>query len=450
MEKSWEQMSADEKQEAKFQELLSLKDAEGNDIQFQSPETKEKYKANLTRIKDAIQMKKTPDRVPTLVLPSMFAFLHGGITPYEAMYDYEKATTAFKNFIIEMDPDMHIGAAQAGPGRFYDMMDYKLYAWPGHGVAKEHCYQMLDGEYMKAEEYDLLISDPTRFFISTYLPRVFGVLDGFHMMPNFTGIQEIYGVAGDFIPFGLPPVVEMFKKLAEAGEEALKWAMAMGGLNAELTSLGYVNILGAGFSKAPFDTIGDTLRGTREIMMDMFRRPDKLLEALDAMVPVMVDVGLGAMRTNGNPLVFMPLHKGADGMMSDEQFKKFYWPTFKKVMEGLIEGGCIPFPALEGHWNTRLEIIQDVPRGKTIWMVDQSDINKAKDTLGQNACLAGNIPSSMLGLVSVDEVKDYAKNLIDYCAKDGGYIMCNGAFFDEAKGENVKAFIDVTKEYGVY
>lgn len=450
MEKSWEQMSADEKQEAKFQELLSLKDAEGNDIQFQSPEAKEKYKANLTRIKDAIQMKKTPDRVPTLVLPSMFAFLHGGITPYEAMYDYEKATTAFKNFIIEMDPDMHIGAAQAGPGRFYDMMDYKLYAWPGHGVAKEHCYQMLDGEYMKAEEYDLLISDPTRFFISTYLPRVFGVLDGFHMMPNFTGIQEIYGVAGDFIPFGLPPVVEMFKKLAEAGEEALKWAMAMGGLNAELTSLGYVNILGAGFSKAPFDTIGDTLRGTREIMMDMFRRPDKLLEALDAMVPVMVDVGLGAMRTNGNPLVFMPLHKGADGMMSDEQFKKFYWPTFKKVMEGLIEGGCIPFPALEGHWNTRLEIIQDVPRGKTIWMVDQSDINKAKDTLGQNACLAGNIPSSMLGLVSVDEVKDYAKNLIDYCAKDGGYIMCNGAFFDEAKGENVKAFIDVTKEYGVY
>ena len=56
----------------------------------------------------------------------------------------------------------------------------------------------------------------------------------------------------------------------------------------------------------------------------------------------------------------------------------------------------------------------------------------------------------MLGLVSVDEVKDYAKKVIDYCAKDGGYIMCNGAFFDEAKGENVKAFVDVTKEYGVY
>jgi uroporphyrinogen-III decarboxylase len=91
-----------------------------------------------------------------------------------------------------------------------------------------------------------------------------------------------------------------------------------------------------------------------------------------------------------------------------------------------------------------------VPKGKTIWMVDQSDIKKAKDTLGQNACIAGNIPSSMLGLVSVDEVKEYAKKTIDNCAKDGGYIMCNGASFDEAKPENVKAFVDITKEYGVY
>ena len=83
-------------------------------------------------------------------------------------------------------------------------------------------------------------------------------------------------------------------------------------------------------------------------------------------------------------------------------------------------------------------------------MVDQSDIRKVKDTIGRNACLAGNIPSSMLGLVSVEEVKEYTRKTIDYCAKGGGYIMCNGAFFDEAKAENVKAFIDVTREYGVY
>jgi uroporphyrinogen-III decarboxylase len=269
------------------------------------------------------------------------------------------------------------------------------------------------------------------------------------MLPPLTGILEMYGVAFNFIPYALPPVQGTFKALFEAGAEALKWATAMGISNGELTTLGFPNPAG-GFTKAPFDTIGDTLRGTRGIMIDMYRQPDKLLKALEAQVPIMIGMGIGAMQQTGNPLIFMPLHKGADGFLSDEQFKKFYWPFLKAVIVGLIEGGCIPFPALEGHWGSRLEIIQDIPQGKTMWMVDQTDMAKAKETLGKNACLIGNVSSSMLRLATPDEVKAYCKELIDTAGKGGGFIMSNGAFFDEAKAENIKAMVDFTREYGVY
>ena len=160
MEKKWEDMTADEKQEAQFQKLLSPKLPDGKDLPFQSPEAEATYKASITRIKDAIQLKKTPDRVPVTLLPSMFPFINAGMTIQEAMYDYDKCVAAFKKFILEFKPDMHIGAAQAGPGKFYEILDYKLYAWPGHGVAPEHCYQCNEGEYMQAEEYDLLLTDP--------------------------------------------------------------------------------------------------------------------------------------------------------------------------------------------------------------------------------------------------------------------------------------------------
>ncbi len=449
MEKKWEEMSSDEKQEAQFQKLLRPKDPEGNDLQFQSPEAEANYKASINRIKDAVQLKKTPDRVPVTILPSMFPYINAGMTVEEAMYDYDKCTAAFNKFILELKPDMNIGASAPGPGKFFEILDYKLYSWPGHGVAPEHCYQCNEGEYMTAEEYDLLMTDPSFYFRNFYLPRVFGALEGFTMLPPLTGILEMYGVAFNFIPYALPPVQATFKALFEAGAEALKWAMAMGGSDVELKSLGFPNILG-GFTKAPFDVIGDTLRGTRGIMLDMYRQPDKLLKAMEALVPIMIGMGLGASQQTGNPLIFMPLHKGADGFMSDEQFKKFYWPTFKQVMLGLIEGGCIPFPALEGSWGSRLEIIQDIPKGKTVWMVDQSDMAKVKETLGKNACLIGNVPSSMLKLGTPDEVKDYCKKLIDTVGKGGGFIMGNGAFFDEAKPENVKAMVDLTKEYGVY
>jgi uroporphyrinogen-III decarboxylase len=180
-------------------------------------------------------------------------------------------------------------------------------------------------------------------------------------------------------------------------------------------------------------------------MLDIHRQPKKLLEAMDALVPLMIGMGVNSSNVTGNPFIFIPLHKGADGFISDEHFKKFYWPTLKEVMLGLIEGGCIPFPALEGHWTSRLEVIQDIPKGKTLWMVDQSDMVKVKNTLGKNACLFGNVPSSKLSLGTPEDVKNYVKNLIDTAGKDGGLVLGNGAFFDEARPENVRAMIDTAR-----
>ena len=187
------------------------------------------------------------------------------------------------------------------------------------------------------------------------------------------------------------------------------------------------------------------MRGT---MLDMYRQPDKLLQALDAITPIMIGMGLGAAQQTGNPLIFMPLHKGADGFLSDAQYKKFYWPTLQKVIVGLIEGGCIPFLAAEGGYNKRLEDIRDLPKGKTLWMFDQTDMAKAKEIVGDTLCLFGNVPSSMLKIGTPEEVKEYCKKLIDTAAKGGGFVMANGAFFDHAKPENLQAMVEFSKEYG--
>ena len=443
------QLTKEEKLEALWQGNLSPKDPEGNPLQFQSSEAEQAYKDRILRVKDAIEMKKLPDRVPVSIFPSMFPWNNAGMTVEETMYDYGKCADVFRDFVIEFGPDIHWGAYAPGSGKMYEILDYKLYSWPGHGVAPEHSFQYNEGEYMMADEYDALIHDPTGYFIHTYLPRGFGGLGGFPMLPFFPGILEIYGLPTFFLTFGLPPVQATLQALMDAGGEALQWIGAMGGADGALASFGFPILL-AGFTKAPFDVIGDTLRGTKGIMLDIYRQPDKLLEAMDALVPLMIGMGIANAQQTGNPLVFLPLHKGADGFLSDEQFKKFYWPTLKKVIEGCIEGGCIPLPALEGHWETRLEVVQDVPKGKTLWMVDQSDMAKVKKTLGKNACLLGNVPSSMLSLGTPKDVKDYVKKTIDIAGKDGGLIICNGAFFDEAKPENVQAMVDATKEYGVY
>jgi hypothetical protein len=364
------------------------------------------------------------------------------------MYDYDKCCAAFKKFILEFEPDGNLGAAAPGPGKLFDILDYKLYSWPGHGVSPNQSYQCNEGEYMKADEYDALIEDPSNFYSNTYWPRIHGALQAF-AAPSLNNVLEIYGSGFNYIPFGIPPIQAAYKALFEAGAEALKWAGAMGAFAAETITAGFPGIVG-GVTKAPFDIIGDTLRGTKGIMVDMYRQPDKLLEALDRLTPLAIKIGLFGTQMNGHPLIFIPLHKGADGFLSDEQFKKFYWPTFRKLLMGLIAEGAVPMPAAEGYWNTRMETFRDLPKGKTLWMIDQSDIANVKKTLGKVACLFGNVSSASLALGTPQEVKDYVKKCIDVAGKGGGYIVSNGAFFDHAKPENIRAMVDAAREYGVY
>jgi len=445
MERKWEELSPDEKREALFQRWLSPQG-----VEFKSPQAEKAYKERATRIKDAVQLKK-PDRVPIYPMIGFFPAYYVGLTPRDMMYDYEKLVMAYKKYVLDFEPDANPGAVTASPGKLFDILDYKLYAWPGHGVAPEHSYQCLEGEYMKADEYDGLIQDPSYFFNSTYLPRIFGTLEPLKKLAPLTNILEMYGGFSTvkLIPYGQPDVQAAYKALFEAGAEAVKWIGFTSAFNREMAAAGFPSFWGGG-TKAPFDTIGDTLRGTKGIMLDMYRQPDKLLQALEVVTPLMIKMGASAAKTNGNPIVFMPLHKGADGFLSDEQFKKFYWPTFRKVIMGLIDEGCVPFPWAEGGYNSRLEVIRDVPKGRVIWGFDTTDMAKAKKILGDVACIGGNMPIDLLCVGTPQQVKDHVKKLIETAGKGGGYIMMSGAVIEDANPENVHAMIDATKEYGVY
>jgi uroporphyrinogen-III decarboxylase len=163
-------------------------------------------------------------------------------------------------------------------------------------------------------------------------------------------------------------------------------------------------------------------------------------------------MGVRSATSGDNPLVFIPLHKGADGFMSNKDFEKFYWPTLKAVILGLIEAGTVPYLFVEGGYNQRLDIIADpdIPAGHTVWMFDHTDMKEVKKKLGGWACFGGNVPASLLKAGTPQEVENYVKKLIDDVAQDGGYILANGAVLDDTTPENLHAMIDTGKEYGVY
>jgi uroporphyrinogen-III decarboxylase len=201
---------------------------------------------------------------------------------------------------------------------------------------------------------------------------------------------------------------------------------------------------------APFDAIGDTLRGTKGVMMDMFRHGDKLLKSVEVMTELIIHSMLNAPNFSKILTVTFPLHKGADGWMSAKQFETFYWPSLKKVMDAFIAEGIICVLFAEGGYDTRIEKATDFPKGSVVWWFDQSDIYRAKKLLGDRFCIQGNVPSSLTVTGTPADVKARCRKLIEECGKGGGYILGAGCIADDPKLDNLRAMMEAVREYGVY
>jgi uroporphyrinogen-III decarboxylase len=440
---AWEHMTPEEKRAWRIGEWRNPS------VEFVSPQAEAEYKARVDRIVAAINLEK-PDRVPVRLAAGFWPARSAGLTPYQAMKDTPRALKAWKDFNLRFQPDASVDPVNnTVPGTMFTALDYKLYSWPGHGVSRTTGYQFIEKEWMAAEEYDHLISDPTDFLLRTYLPRAVGAYSGFAGLSSFWDYIELPGVFGQVTGWGSDEMVASLKKLMKAAKAANDWFKLTLPAMAEVQALGFPRYVGSS-TKAPFDILGDTLRGTKGIIFDMFRRPDKVLAACDRLVQVAIDWPLKKARKPVIPLCFIPLHKGADGFMSDEQFHTFYWPSLRKTILGLVDQGMIPFLFAEGRYNSRLEAIKDLPKASTVWFFDQTDMAMAKRTIGTVACVQGNVPLSLLYAGTPERTAAYVRQLIDIAGEGGGFILDIGAIADGGKDENLAVMMSTAKEYGAY
>lgn len=401
------------------------------------------------RIQDAYDM-KVPDRVPIVLnLGYMLAKL-GGITKYELENNPDKAQELLEKWAVYFDAD-----SVSGMGLFTSapsvMLKDRQTKWPGFGLGPDQAFQFVEGEYMKPEEYDEFLEDPTNFTLRKFMPRVYGALEGFALLPRIPIMLIGYAALGTVATLNVPAIrsaVETLLKLADWYAESM---VKMQTYAKRMEALGFPSGPGLGvLIMAPFDFMCDTLRGMRGIFLDMYRRPDKLLASLEKAKRIVVDYAVQTCRAMGGRFVIIPLHRGSDGFMSIEQFETFYWPSLKATMLELIDAGLKPMPFYEGVWDQRLHYLAELPKGKTAGMFQNSNMFKVKEVLGDVMTIVGGFPVSLLQGGTPDQIRELTKKMCQVCGKNGGFIMGANTAMDECEPELVKVWVDATKEYGVY
>ncbi len=436
---NWDQMNPLERRKARLDAWQNAP------VQFASPEAEASYKQRITRLRKIYDMEPHDRPIADPFMgANEYIVRRKGVIGKDIVYNHEKLREPLLAFHRDFQPDVAVGVLPY-PGKSWDLLDFKLYVWGGQDLPDNLVIQAVEGEYMTGDEYQDFITDPTDFWMKKYLPRAYGALAPLAMLPDFPRISESVDTIDLLLPFGMPPFQEMLHKMMEAGNELMKTLASVGETAGMIAAEGFPG-MGLNIVKTPFDYLGDTLRGTKGILTDMYRRPKDLLAACEAYVPVLVKAIVGASDRSGAPAVLYVLHKGADTFMSQAQFEKFYWPTWKQVMMALYEEGITSYLFIEGSYNNRLENLAEMPEKSLVCHFDKTDMARVKEVLSDKFIIAGNVPASLMATGTLDELKAYCDNLVMLFEDAPAYIMAHGCYFENTTDEKLRAFLDSVKK----
>jgi hypothetical protein len=409
--------------------------------------TEQLYEERDKRVRDAIELRE-PDRVPYSATTDIH--LHTGIRNSAAYYDPIGWKTAMRKITLDFEPDM-CNAGLPTSGAAMEALGVNNRLWPGGPLPPDYEYQFIEGEYMKEDEYDMFLTDPSGFMMRRYLPRVYGALLPLTKLPPLDVMFQ--GFEGLTPLFATTEFRQMARKLAEAGKQMARFRKTIGDSYEELAQLGFpafAPVVLGGVGGAPFDALSSFLRGMKGSMLDMYRRPEKLLRACDLILERRIAGAVPAdPKKRGNPKrVGMPLWRGDKVFMSEAQFNRFYWPGLKKALQATIDLGYVPIPFFEAKFGDRLERLRELPSGKIVASVEDVDAVRAKELLAGHTCIMVRAPTSSR-VWSLRDVEAYTKGLIDKCGKRGGLLL-NIRFPDGARTEDIRAMLASIKEYGKY
>lgn len=395
----------------------------GKGVIMSSEDMKRLYEERLGRYQAAMALKPV-DRMPIATGTNYFAEVYSGNTMQETIYDPVKWLEGEMAFIRDF-PEVDALRDNRIFGPLFDAVGCKTYRLPGRDLPPGTQFQFVEQEYMKADEYDMLIENPMRFMMHVFLPRVLGEL-------------------------AEPGSIRSGIALLKGGMAFAQFAQIMQNRSIRLQQDCGMPQPMTGAFLAPFDAVADVMRGLNATMLDMFRQPDKLIAACDRLVEEMVNFGLALADPFKRYPIFVPTHKAM--FLSPDQFDTFYWPSFKRTMETLIENGYRVRAYLEGNWGPYWHRMLELPKGTVVCDIDnQGDIFKALDDIGHHQCVVGGMPDSLLILGSPREVRERVKTLCEAAGRDKRLIINGGCAIPyDTKPENYRAMIDAILEFATY
>lgn len=363
-----------------------------------------------------------PKRVPISVgLATEISIENAGLPLAQTQWTAEGLEDAIENVVKNIKSDTFPSDVARSP-QYAELSGDKFW-----NMGKSGIMQHPEHIYMQPEEYDDFTHSPYDYILEKLLPR------------RLTKLDESNSIKSALV---------LFKAITAMNNTRATMGMIQGKLAAKYSFFS-VPFEQSGFTVAPFDFIANCLRGFTGMMSDIKRCPEKVSEACEALLPLLLKFGLPKVQTNIGA-IFMPCHMPT--FMRPAEFEKMYYPTFSKLIHAAAEKGQTFSLFCEDNWMRYLDYLQDLPQG-TRFQFEYGDPKLAKEKLGKDHIITGFYPSGMFKTHTKQQCIDKAKELLDILAPGGNYYFN----FDKApltlgstNLENYYAVVEYVAENSTY
>ncbi|MFZ7119602.1 MAG: uroporphyrinogen decarboxylase family protein [Eubacteriaceae bacterium] len=364
---------------------------------------------------------RIPKRIPiTIGVDGAASIEYAGMDLVLDQYSADKMIEAMDYTNKLLDTDQVVGFSSRLPS-FYKMLGAKNYVMGGDGFM-----QHPDVHGMEPEDYDALIADPIAVCWEKVLPKFYTELAKpapNNMIALMKMQMSMKGIMGKVGP--------------ASAKISAKYGKAQGNFIVKRT-------------RAPYDLLADTFRSFTGVNSDIRRYPQKVLDACEALLPLALKLGMPTGKPDKKIRVGIALHMAT--YMREKDFAKFWWPTYKRMIEEITDAGFGVFMFCEENWMRYLDYLKDLPAGCEM-QFEYGDPKVIKEKIGDKHIIQGIYPIALLRSGSVQEVEDKAKELMDILAPGGNYVfgLDKGILrASDAKVENVQALLKCIQQYGVY
>ncbi len=357
-------------------------------------------------------------RMPIMSMAQTWAIAYAHKTTAECMESLDKEIEIYGKSVKDMYFDAIFIFGMNRPIKVYKALGYAPYFISNDGVTLQ-----CDAEtaIVKDDELDRFIKDPSAFFREVAVARRYPEI----MKDSPADINALKAAFKEFMAFGGAGA-----KKDKALKKYYDTPAATGGLP----------------TSPPLDQY-ICYRGLTAGLGDMRRRPQAVLDACEAMLPLFMptEKKYGDFPWIMNPIV------GAN-YLNPQQFEKFMAPTYKKLCDAYIERGAKIFVAMEGRWGKeKYSFYNDFPENSFVNFIEDDDPFEVQKLIGGKVAISYPFPINILKNGTPDQVREEARRVTDKIGTTGVFMAANRCFLspNDIKAENYAALSEFCRDYTV-